>query len=199
MKTARLLLIFACLLPTLRAQDWSPLFARLRANAPLLSTFEEERHYPFRLVPVKLSGELRFDDSHGLSLHYLAPEPMTLIVDRQGLLMRDEHRRERVAPADHRAQATAGALLQLMRFDLGELQKSFVLEGDPTAEPWTLTLTPVDPALAEALGVLTVTGRDDRVETIVMRKSAERHVDIQVTSATPRASFSDDDLRRYFR
>lgn len=201
MKTIRLLLLFACLLPALRAADsaWSPLFARLRDNAPLFSTFEEERHYPFRVVPIKLSGELRFVPGRGLSLRYLSPEEFTLIVDDRGLLMRDPRGHERIAPPDHRAKATADALLQLMRFDSDALAKTFLIAGDPAADPWTLLLTPTDAELASSLGVITVTGRADRVETIVMAKSADRRTVINVTSAAPRTVFTDADLQRYFR
>ncbi len=201
MNFARTLLLLTCLFTCLRAEDtdWAPLFTRLQANTPLLSTFDEARHYPFRLVPVKLTGELRFDSVHGLSLHYLTPEVMTLIVDKNGLLMRDNHGRERTAPPDHRAQGTANALLQLMGFNLTELEKTFRLEGNPAGDPWTLRLTPIDPELTESLGIITVTGHDDRVATIVMEKSPDRHIDITVTTATPHAVFSVEDLKRYFR
>lgn len=198
----RALLLLTCLLPSLRADgdtSWAPLFARLQANAPLLSTFTEARHYPFRRFPLTLTGELRFAPEHGLSLRYLTPDKVTLIVDDSGLLMRDHRGRERVAPPDHRAQATAHALLHLLRFDLAALQQSFDLAGDPAAEPWTLQLTPRDLALVETLGALTVTGRADRVDTIVMTKTPRQYIDITVTSATPRVTFSADDLALHFR
>lgn len=201
MPLLRALLLVTCLLPALRAEDssWAPLFARLQANTPLLSTFTEARHYPFRMVPLTLTGELRFAPAHGLSLRYLTPEKFTLIVDDAGLLMRSDRGRERTAPPDHRAQATANALLHLMHFDLAALQQTFDLAGDPAADPWTLQLTPRNPALVETLGNLTVTGRADRVSTIVMAKSPRQYIEITVTSATPRATFSADDLARYFR
>lgn len=204
MKRLRSLLLLACLLPALRAANtddatWASRFASLQANAPLLSTFNEARHYPFRRVPLTLTGELRFDPARGLSLRYLTPDKATLIVDESGLLMRDHRGRERVAPPDHRAQATAHALLQLLRFDLAALQQSFELAGDPAAEPWTLQLTPRDPALLETLGTVTVTGHADRVDTIVMAKTPRQYIEITVTSATPRATFSAEDIALHFR
>lgn len=202
MKFLRPFLLFACLLPALRADPadaWAPRFARLQANTPLLSTFTEARHYPFRRVPLALTGELRFDPAHGLSLHYLTPETYTLIVDPAGLLMRDERGRERTAPPDHRAQATALALLHLMRFDLAALQQTFDLSGDPTNAPWRLHLIPRDPTLSDTLGTLTVTGQDDRVTTILMAQSPRQFIEITVTSATPRVTFSPADLARFFR
>ena len=204
MKLLRSLLLLACLLPVLRADDaayatWASRFALLQANAPLLSPFPEARHYPFRRFPLTLTGELRFDPARGLSLRYLTPDKVTLIVDDSGLLMRDHRGRERVAPPDHRAQATARALLQLLSFDLPALEQSFDLAGDPAADPWTLQLTPRDPALLETLGTLAVTGHADRVDTIVMTKTPRQYIEITVTSATPRATFSAEDLALHFR
>lgn len=209
MKTLRLILLCLCLTPLLALADeqspvfdeaaWTPVFARLREGTPLFSTFNEERHYTFRRVPLALTGELRFIPGRGLSLHYLTPEVATLIVDDRGLLMRDDRGRERVAPSDHRAQGTAHALLQLMRFDLDGLRADFDLSGSPAPEGWTLVLTPRDADLASSLGTITVTGHDDRVSTIVMQKTPRQHIDITVTSATPRTEFTAEDIARYFR
>ncbi len=195
------LLALTSLSPALRAEreDVELIFASLHDNAPLRATFAEARFHPFRAVPIKLSGELRLDPAHGLSLHYVEPEETTLIVDDRGLLMRDARGRERVAPPDHRAQDSTRALLQLMRFDYRALLADFTLQDTYADGGWTFTFTPRDTDLSASLGTISVSGQADRVNTIVMAKSPRQRVEITVTDATPRAEFTADEIARYFR
>ena len=78
---------------------WSPLFTELAPDRTRQSNFEERRFFPFRQKPVVLKGEIRIVPDRGLSLRYLEPTPQTLIIDREGLLLRDDNGRERAALA----------------------------------------------------------------------------------------------------
>ncbi len=108
---------------------WTALFAKLSASKTRQSQFEERRYFPFRSTPVVLKGEIRIAPERGLSLRYLEPDRRILIVDDKGALMRDDEGRERAAPSDSRAQAVTAALVNVLRFDLPALQKSFVMYG----------------------------------------------------------------------
>src|SRR5688572_6121651 len=137
---------------------WRELFARLAASKTQQSTFEERRYFPFRKAPVVLQGEIRIIPELGLSLRYLQPEPRILIIDKKGLLMRDETGQERVAPDDNRAQAATTALVNVLRFDFEALKKEFDVHGRHDGATWTLAFAPRDPTFANLLGILTVGG-----------------------------------------
>src|SRR6185503_18937999 len=83
---------------------WRQLFDKLAPNKTRQSTFEERRFFPFRKQPIVLQGEIRIVPRRGLSLRYLQPEGRVLIIDEQGLLMRDNDGREQSPPSDSRAQ-----------------------------------------------------------------------------------------------
>jgi hypothetical protein len=183
------------------AQDpqWSELFAQLAPNRNRQSQFEERRYFPFRKTPVVLKGEIRIIPDRGLSLRYLEPESRILIIDSKGLLMRDDTGRERAAPSDSRAQAVTSALVSVLRFDLPTLEKSFQVHGRREGEAWTLAFVPIEPALAELIGVLAVTGRGGRIDRIEMVKNANQRIEISITGTKENVIFPGDVLQRFFR
>ena len=178
---------------------WRELFAQLAASKTRQSRFEERRYFPFRSAPVVLKGEIRIVPARGLSLRYLEPEPRVLIVDGQGLLMRDDAGRERAAPADSRAQAVTSALVSILRFDLPALQKSFVMHGRREAEAWQLAFVPRDPALAEIIGTLWVGGVGARLDRIEMTRGTAQRFEILLSDTREDVIFPGDVLARFFR
>jgi hypothetical protein len=182
-----------------RDPAWSELFSRLAPNKTRQSTFEERRYFPFRNAPVVLHGEIRIVPELGLSLRYLEPEARVLIVDRKGLLMRDNEGRERAAPADSRAQAATSALVHVLRFDLEALQKEFEVHGHREGDTWTLAFVPRDPALADLLGLLTVGGEKYTLRKIEMIKSPTQRIEILIRDTLEDVLFTGDTLKRFFR
>ena len=178
---------------------WTALFARLSANKTRQSQFEERRYFPFRSTPVVLKGEIRIVPERGLSLRYLEPDRRILIVDAKGLLMRDDEGHERAAPADSRAQAVTAALVSVLRFDLPALQKSFVMYGRHEGNAWVLGFVPRDPALAEMIGTLFVSGEQTRLDRIEMTKSATQRIEIIISGTREDVIFPGDVLERFFR
>ena len=182
-----------------RDPAWQELFGRLAARKTRQSHFEESRYFPFRKTPVVLKGEIRIVPSRGLSLRYLEPEHRVLIVDSQGLLMRDEDGRERAAPSEGRAQAITAALVSVLSFDLPALEKSFDVHGRREGAAWTLAFVPRAPALADLIGVLAVSGRDGRLDRIQLVKTPTQRIDIRVSDAHEDVIFPADVLQRFFR
>jgi hypothetical protein len=178
---------------------WRDLLHHLAVNKTRQSTFEERRYFPFRKTPVILRGEIRIVPELGLSLRYLTPEERVLIVDQQGLLMRDREGRERAAPSDSRAQAATSALVHVLRFDLQALRKEFVVHGRRQGEAWTLAFVPRDPGFADLLGVLTVSGDGKILGTIQMVKSPAQRIEILIQDTREDVLFTGDTLKRFFR
>ena len=178
---------------------WRELFAQLAPNKTRQSTFEERRYFPFRKTPVVLRGEIRIVPELGLSLRYLEPEPRILIVDKKGLLMRDDAGQERAAPSDSRAQAATSAMVHVLRFDFDALQKDFEVHGRRDGTRWALAFVPRDPNFANLLGVLTVSGEQNALRTIEMIKSPTQRIEIAIRETQEDVLFTADTIRRFFR
>lgn len=178
---------------------WTGIFDKLAPNKTRFSLFEERRFFPFRKTPVILKGEIRIVPERGLSLRYLEPEKRVLIVDAKGLLTRDEEGRERAAPSDGRAQAITSSLVNVLRFDLPALQKSFAVHGRNDGGRWTLAFVPRDPALADSIGTLIVSGVEGRLERIEMNKSATQRIEILISETKEDVIFTGAVLDHYFR
>jgi hypothetical protein len=178
---------------------WTGLFEKLAPNKTRFSLFEERRYFPFRKTPVVLKGEIRIVPERGLSLRYLEPERRVMIIDAKGVLMRDEKGRERAAPSDSRAQAVTSALVSVLRFDLAALEKSFAMHGRRAGEQWTLAFVPRDPALAETIGTLVVSGEAGKLERIEMNKSANQRIEILISETKEDVIFTGAVLDRFFR
>lgn len=182
-----------------RDPAWQELFARLAAQTTRQSNFEERRYFPFRREPVVLKGEIRIVPGRGLSLRYVSPEPRVLIVDAQGVLLREGDGRERPMPNDARAQAAATALVSVLRFDLGALQRDFAVHGRRDGEMWSLGFVPRPAALAQAVGLLVVSGEGLTLQKIEMIKSPTQRIEIRVSGTEEDVLFTGDTLARFFR
>jgi hypothetical protein len=178
---------------------WRELFVKLAPHKTRHSTFEERRYFPFRKTPVVLQGEIRIVPELGLSLRYLKPEPRILIVDRKGLLMRDEAGNERAAPADSRAQAATAAMVNVLRFGFEALKKEFDVHGRRAGASWALAFVSRDPTFATLLGVLTVSGEQNALRKIEMIKSPTQRIEILIQDTQEDVRFTADTLRRFFR
>ncbi|MBL9209771.1 MAG: outer membrane lipoprotein carrier protein LolA [Opitutaceae bacterium] len=178
---------------------WRELVLRLAPNKTRQSAFEERRYFPFKRTPVVLTGEIRIVPEIGLSLRYLTPEEQTMIVDRQGLLMRDRDGRERAAPSDNRAQAATAALVNVLRFDLAKLQQEFDVHGRREGAAWSLAFVPRDANFAQLLGVLSVAGEGNALTKIEMVKSPTQRIEITVRDTREDVLFTGDTIRRFFR
>lgn len=176
---------------------WTALAAAFGRRTDGTADFTEQRFFPFRKAPVELKGESRASATRGLSLHYTAPEERIVIMDTQGLLVRDK-RGETNAPDDPRATAATAALVQVLRFDLAALAKTFDLYGTREGAGWRLAFVPRAADVRRAVGTILVAGQADAIERIEIRRSASQHIAIRIgpVQSTP---FSEAELKRFFR
>jgi outer membrane lipoprotein-sorting protein len=177
---------------------WSDLAAAFARNPGVTAEFTERRHFPFRRTPVVLQGEVRVAADRGLSLRYLSPDRRTVIVDDEGLLVRDDDGRE-TPGADPRAAVANAALLHVLRFDFSSLEENFEVEGRREAGTWTLTLVPRDPTLRRGLQSINVDGEGAAVRRIVLTRSPRQRVEIAIAPPRSEDGFTDEDAARYFR
>ncbi|MFA5056685.1 MAG: glycosyltransferase [Opitutaceae bacterium] len=177
---------------------WRDVLAGLHQRATVAAPFEEHRWFPFRKKAVVLKGEVRIDADRGLSLHYQEPQERIVIIDRQGMLVR-QNGREIVPPADPRANAADQALLHILRFDFTSLAAGFEFYGRRAGPAWTLALVPRAEELRHTLGTIMVTGEADLVRRIELHRSTVQRVEILVGDPRPTAPFAAEEFHRFFR
>ncbi|HWL17529.1 MAG TPA: outer membrane lipoprotein carrier protein LolA [Opitutus sp.] len=178
--------------------EWKSLFDALSAPIPRFATFEEERSFAFKKQPVVLQGELRQMPGHGVSLTYTEPNRQTVIIDDAGVLMRNEHGRDRALPA-RRTPATVAHLGELLQFDVTTLARNFELAGDRDGERWILALKPLDGAAAEATGAILLRGHRAQIDEIVLSPERGPRIRISITAVRTGQPFAAAELARYFR
>jgi hypothetical protein len=179
------------------APAWRQLAAGFATQQAVIADFEERRHFAFRREPVVLKGIARILGDAGLSLEYTAPEERIVIVDREGLLVRDRAG-NRPAPGDPRAGAANEALLHILRFDLAALAKTYDLYGRREEAGWILALVPRDEAIRRAIGDIFVEGEAAAVRRIELRRSARQNVEIRIDEARD-VTFTPEERRLFFR
>jgi hypothetical protein len=180
--------------PSQLPRAWETLLQRLRAPATLHAEFVEARKFSFRAEPVVLRGELRLHHTHGLSLHYFDPELQTIIVDDDGVLLRDSRQRSRTAPAA--AVEGVGPLRNVWRLDLAELAGQFVLRGQLSDEGWQLLL---EPRAGPGAGRIHLSGTEDAIRRIVLQPTPRRQVEITIGAVHRDVTFTGPEVRRFFR
>lgn len=178
---------------------WEALLTQLHSKGNIAATFTENRYFPFKKIPVVLTGEIRLSPENGLSLHYLTPEDRLMIVDNHGVLFRLPSGRSREGPSDPRALVATDALVHVMRFDLPELSKQFATYAAGDASRWYFAFDPKDEALSHTLSRLIVTGEEGLVRRIQLRKSAIQSVEILIGETRENVTFTPEELKRFFR
>lgn len=178
---------------------WREIFRALAAQGAVRSTFMEQRWFAVRKQPVVLRGELRHDAERGLSLHYTEPEEQVMIVDRNGLLLRDARGRTRGLPVDPRNPRMDALLLPILRFDLEELLRFFTLHGARAGAEWRLDFVPRTPALARQLSTLTVFGVNAAVTRLEFRRAANQRVVVTIEKTDTGVDFTPEEEKRFFR
>jgi len=176
--------------------DWQPLFTALAGQGAVLSQLTERRWFKVRKQPVVLTGEVRLAPEHGLSLHY---EDRTVIVDAQGVLLRDARGRTRVVKPDGRTPAVIMWLLPILRFDLPALETSFRVHGARSANDWRLDFVPRDAPDASAVGSIVVQGTGDAITRIDLRPKGDLRIEILIGTTRTGVTFSAEDEQRFFR
>lgn len=207
-------LLAACAVPAAHAVDqpagdlidpaacddsWRALFRAVSAQGAVFSTFTERRWFSVRKEPVVLQGELRHSPERGLSLRYTAPEEQMMIIDAQGILLRNAAGRQRALKTDPRAPQVDAMLLHVLRFDMAALHRLFEIRGTRDDAGWRLVFTARTPELARAVGQLTVEGAASAVRRLEFSRGPKQRVEVQIHDTKTAVTFAADEFVKYFR
>jgi hypothetical protein len=176
---------------------WRDVVAAFARQPDVLAQFTEERYFPFRREPARVSGEVRVSRTRGLSLRYRLPEERVVIFDEQGSLVRDAAGQN--ALPRHPGERASGSLLHVLRLDFAALEKDFEVYGRREAEAWALVLVPRAEETRRNLGNIHVAGEGAVVRAIEIRRSEKQRIEIRITEPVGRGPFSADEVKRYFR
>ena len=175
------------------------LIATIGNKGPIRASFTERRYFPIRKEPTVLSGVIRISQERGLSLAYTRPEPLILIADPWGLVMRDARGRDRQVPVGSKEAGAIGSLLPIMGFDISALTAHFDIRAFGGPQDWSLEFRPKDPGAPNPLGTIVVDGEFTEVTRIEFRRSSNQRIEIEVHNTQTGVTFTPDEVRRYFR
>ncbi len=177
---------------------WDDLARLFTGQTDVTADFTEHRYFPFRKIPVVLTGVSRVSATRGLSLQYLTPAERLVILDGEGMVLRDA-KGDSTPPADPRGDAANRALRHVLRLDFPALAQDFELLGRREGDRWSLVLVPRADDLRRTLGRISVDGEAAVVRRIELRRSALQSVEILISAPRLSAPFAADELKRYFR
>ena len=161
------------------------------------ASFTERRHTPLKKTPVIVTGTVRIDRTHGLSLSYDQKNSPIVILDERGLLLRHPDGREQTAPPE--AETDLRLLHALFAFDLAVLEKSYALTASEAPDGiWTLAFDR-RPDSAASYRELALAGDATRLTAITLAKTPNLKTEIIIGPPRLDVPSTADELARYFR
>lgn len=177
-------LTFATLLPQVAAQEPQALLAHLADIESLEGNFTQIRHIAVLAIPLRSSGDFRYQREHGIVWRTTEPIVNEIhITHEQGIVAVDEGGVTRSLPA---SEVVAGIFLSLFAGELDRLRTYFdvvavnaatteSLQAAPrTHRPWALRLTPALPTLASQIEYIVVAGHDHVDSVIIQDANGDR-------------------------
>ncbi|HEY5552945.1 MAG TPA: glycosyltransferase [Opitutaceae bacterium] len=177
---------------------WAGLFETLADKEDTIADFTERRVFPFRKEATELAGEVRVSKPHGISLRYTEPEQRIVILDDDGILVRDAGG-EKAMSSKRRDAAANAVLLDVLRFDFAALEQSFEIFGRKDDCAWELALVPRTDEIRRSVGRITVEGEESVLRRIELRRSAKSFIEIAIAPPHEAAPFTPEELGTYFR
>ncbi len=174
--------------PALAADAWNVerLMSMLGKQTEGRATFTERKYLAVLDAPVESSGELRFRAPDRLEKITLKPRPESLVLEGDTLTVTGGERRHVVKLSDYREVAAfVDSIRATLAGDRAALERTYALTLGGTAERWKLTLLPRDPAMAEVVLRVTITGSGGQLGEIeILQADGDRSVMQIVATAT---------------
>jgi hypothetical protein len=149
------------------------LMARLAAVPERRAHFEEEKRLAVLDQPLRSTGRLLYRRPDHLEKITVSPEPESLVVDGDRLVLTRGQEPPRVV--DLAAQPGLRALVDAVRGplagNLAALRRSFAVTASGTPSAWHLVLLPTDPAAARMLARVEVDGTGDTPREVDIRQA----------------------------
>lgn len=147
--------------------------ARLAAVPERRARFEEEKRLAALAEPLRSTGRLLYRRPDRLEKITGWPEPESLIVDGDRLVVTSGQEAPRVVDlaAHPEVRAAVDAVRGPLSGDLAALRRSFAVTASGTAASWRLLLIPTDPAAAQLLARVEVDGAGDAPRAVTVEQA----------------------------
>lgn len=170
--------------------DLDGLLAAFASMPGLEAQFVEEKQLAMLARPLTSSGTLYFTQPGLLHRRVEVPRPSTVVITPDTLQFSDDSGTEII---DLRSREELGlfveSLVWVLAGDRAALERVYRIEFTPTAEGWTLSLTPQGPPLSEIITALTIRGRGLAVGEIRVDETAGDHTVTRISAADPERVF----------
>lgn len=154
-----------------RAADWTlaALMEALAANPGGRVRFIERKFLALLDAPLEAGGELVYRPPGRLERHTYRPQPESMVLDGDTLVLERDGRRLQLSLAEHpQIGIYVDSIRQTLAGERDALERSYVLALDGEAGLWTLRLEPRDAALRALIRQITITGSEGRVRAIAI-------------------------------
>ena len=185
-----------------RPADAKALLAGFARMPGLEATYTEEKRLALLALPLQSKGRILFLPPGYLLRQVEAPEPATLRITPDELVVQDRDRKEAI---DLRRSDTlrvfVTSLVQVFAGDEAALQKAFTVTytPDPKAERmWTLELLPKGEQLQRMMQRLTLRGEGDAVTVIEVVDPNGDRTTTRIVTADVARRFDADEKKRWF-
>jgi len=185
-----------------RPADAKALLAAFARMPGLEAGYTEEKRLALLALPLQSRGRILFLPPGHLFRQVEAPEPATLRITPDELVVEDRDRKEAI---DLRRSDTmrvfVTSLVQVFAGDEAALQKAFTVTytPDPKAErPWTLELLPKGEQLQRMMRSLTLRGEGEAVTVIEVVDPNGDRTTTRIVTADVARRFDADEKKRWF-
>jgi hypothetical protein len=167
--------------------DLAALFKLIGGKPERRAQFVERRHSALTRTPLESRGRLLFRAPDRLEKLTLSPVRETVRIEGgsvtiEGLPVRGVPDRRSLQLADiPLLAALVESLRATLAGDLPRLQRHYSPSLSAAADGWTLTLTPIDPVLREAVTRVLLRGRADMVSLVEIIEAGGDRTEIAIT------------------
>ena len=136
---------------------------RLRKTPVLRANFTQNKWFPGNEKPVVATGKflLGIDENQGLSWQTKTPLPMTLVVTREFIAIRDHNGKlRRIGSAMAHLRGYADVMLAMFSADVSEIRTYFHVYFGFANETWTIGLKPKEKRLKKLMRFATLSGSE---------------------------------------
>ena len=162
------------------ASDWgvAQLFELLAGERPARAAFHERKFLALLDRPVESTGELLFTPPDRMEKRTVTPRPERVTVDRERIVLERGGKRHALGLRENPAVAVlVESVRGTLAGDLDALVRTYSVALDGTAARWRLTLRPLDPAAAQLVERIEISGARARVATVeIFQADGDRSV-----------------------
>jgi hypothetical protein len=159
---------------TVRAADWSvaQLFETLAKERPGKAVFHERKFMALLDRPLESSGELSFTPPDKMEKRTTSPREERVTVDRERVTLERAGKRHSLGLRENPAVAVlVESVRATLAGDLGSVTRAYSAGLEGGAERWKLTLRPLDPAAAQLVERIEISGERAQVKVVEIRQA----------------------------